>query len=674
MTLDLDLGKLVSLFCGKKEDHTPQSFQRNIEMAKMILESNIMPGIRENDFQTLVDMIKKNIYRQGGDVECVLEFESLFSLFLQNKEIEKHWNIIYFFYKLSEQKKFQHRSYSMGSVVDSQDTNRETKEYETEEDICKEVFYVLQGTSTRFIKLDCAHDSVKIDLVSSNAGIEELFQKIAKCGLMVGQLSDYVEKKSSIYHNGPVQQGVCVVVGEYLRQFCNIVSEMQMTLQRPTVLSIWLQLYQKRREIEEIHRLLFSNSLLSGGALLGILFEETMHGDQRISFLFKGFFEKTVKAFLHILWEWITTGRLFDYFGEFFIKKKTETLCWTESFYVNEEDVPSFIPSSLIEKILISGITAGFSRHASGDTNEQRQPFPDWLQELELGFLSLQIEKVVSKAYSDASESLRKTLFIDNNLVKHLQAIQKYILLLSGDFAHSLIEQLGHSLSRSNSVFFKNDLVNLLETAIQSSCKEKEVTNRLDVRLLSEGRCGWDSMCLQYQVSFPLNVIITPQAMERYQKIFLFLWKIKKAGVELLEIRRKLKKEGLRKDLLFVFAVSRVVFSIEEYSFSIIKEESLLFEEHLKSIDCTLGGLVDGHKSYLKNIETKILFGGELGKHMTEILDTPRKIREGIKDVQRFTNTVYLFLCLAELEKKPCFKKLCLLIDFNDHYGKEGSL
>jgi len=44
----------------------------------------------------------------------------------------------------------------------------------------------------------------------------------------------------------------------------------------------------------------------------------------------------------------------------------------------------------------------------------------------------------------------------------------------------------------------------------------------------SEGDVGWDVFTLDYHVTQPLNTIITSSAMEKYRKLFHFLWRLKR--------------------------------------------------------------------------------------------------------------------------------------------------
>lgn len=76
-------------------------------------------------------------------------------------------------------------------------------------------------------------------------------------------------------------------------------------------------------------------------------------------------------------------------------------------------------------------------------------------------------------------------------------------------------------------------MLGLLETAIRSSnlhTDDPEILERLDVRILPEktGSLGWDVFTLDYNISTPLDTIFTKEVMNKYIKIFKWLWRIKR--------------------------------------------------------------------------------------------------------------------------------------------------
>lgn len=57
-----------------------------------------------------------------------------------------------------------------------------------------------------------------------------------------------------------------------------------------------------------------------------------------------------------------------------------------------------------------------------------------------------------------------------------------------------------------------------------------DILARLDVELLhaSAGDSGWDIFSLHYKLTSPVNTVINEAAMTQYQRIFHFLWRLKR--------------------------------------------------------------------------------------------------------------------------------------------------
>ncbi len=51
--------------------------------------------------------------------------------------------------------------------------------------------------------------------------------------------------------------------------------------------------------------------------------------------------------------------------------------------------------------------------------------------------------------------------------------------------------------------------------------------------------CGWDVFSLDYHVDVPLNTVLTPEVMNKYLKIFNFLWRMKRVEHSLSSTWRK---------------------------------------------------------------------------------------------------------------------------------------
>lgn len=160
------------------------------------------------------------------------------------------------------------------------------------------------------------------------------------------------------------------------------------------------------------------------------------------------------------------------------------------------------------------------------------------------------LERSIDTAYQTASQRLFEVFIEKFKLLDHLRALKHYLMLGHGDFADQLMETLGYaawfptlfladlgggrpSLSRPANTLYRHNLTATLETAIRSSNAQNDppdVLRRLDARMLeySHGEIGWDVFTLEYKVDAPIDTVLDPESMIKYQKLFNHLWKLRR--------------------------------------------------------------------------------------------------------------------------------------------------
>ena len=148
--------------------------------------------------------------------------------------------------------------------------------------------------------------------------------------------------------------------------------------------------------------------------------------------------------------------------------------------------------------------------------------------------LFLIFETAMESAARSTNTRLLDLIFNKYNLVLHLSAIKRYLLLGQGDFAQHLMDGLRPELTKRASRLFRHALLAHVDGAIRSSNAQYDdprVLERIDVKILqgSPGDDGWKVFTLDYSVAgTPLNAIITDKSMANYLQIFRFLWRIKR--------------------------------------------------------------------------------------------------------------------------------------------------
>ena len=151
---------------------------------------------------------------------------------------------------------------------------------------------------------------------------------------------------------------------------------------------------------------------------------------------------------------------------------------------------------------------------------------------LNISFLE-EIFQNIDIAHTLINKELIRIFFQKFKLIENLESLNKYLLLGQGDMIQSLMESLYPELKKPAGSIYKYVLQSILESSINSTnarFNDKECLNKLNIKLLNPlpGDTGWDIFCLEYNLPLPLTVIINKKNILDYQKMFIFLLKIKR--------------------------------------------------------------------------------------------------------------------------------------------------
>ncbi|KAL5216817.1 hypothetical protein ABZP36_008218 [Zizania latifolia] len=156
--------------------------------------------------------------------------------------------------------------------------------------------------------------------------------------------------------------------------------------------------------------------------------------------------------------------------------------------------------------------------------------------------------------YKYVSSFTMKLLEEGFDLCGHLQALRRYHFMELADWADSFIISIYHKKWS----FFKSEqkraeIQGLLDLALQrSSCDSDPYKQRLFVYMkeqpvvsLTASACGLDvldDILLGYKVDWPVNIVITEEALKIYAEIFCYLVQVRFAVFSLTEVWRFLKE------------------------------------------------------------------------------------------------------------------------------------
>ncbi|KAJ9125170.1 hypothetical protein QFC22_000124 [Naganishia vaughanmartiniae] len=383
-----------------------------------------------------------------------------------------------------------------------------------------------------------------------------------------------------------------------------------------------------------------------GGALISTIYVFTTHGDP---------FTRDYSN--RILDErWISSGVLHDPFNEFFVQVNPETrgqhfgrvalrddmgfgyrgdvstrndiayTLWEKRYIFKKEMLPKFLNEDFGKKIFSTGKSINFIRYGCRDTDwdaTERQ-----LAEVRKVLTHNDIaglESTIDLTYKIASKRLLDIFFDQYNLMDHLQAIKRYILLSAGDFAELLHRNLGPRLDRPASKLLRHHLTTDIETAILESnarFESPEILQRLDARLQTAkpNDSGWDCFALEYKVEAPINAVLDDKALASYDDLFGHLWRLRRVSTKLqsnwLAHTFAIRRYKHLKEFIAVWHQSNIIqaqmvhFMSELQAFCHLEGIAVPWSEFVKfseQRDGDLDELIAAHRSYLRAMSSKVL-------------------------------------------------------------------
>lgn len=367
-----------------------------------------------------------------------------------------------------------------------------------------------------------------------------------------------------------------------------------------------------------------------------------------------------------MLRQWIYDGELSDPHYEFLVSEQQEkedndvrkggaTSVWEDKYKLNTIMVPSIITSSFANKVFLIGKSLNFIRHGCLDAGWVESYSKSASRELRYGDTAT-LETSIDEAYKTTMARLIHLMANKFHLFEHLSALKKYLLLGAGDFVAVLMESLSSNLDKPANTQYRHTLTAQLEHAVRNSNAQydsPDVLRRLDSRMLelSYGEIGWDVFTLEYKISPPVDVIVTPHGSKQYLKVFNFLWRVKRVEFALGSLWRRVST-GARQFLCRVedkfgrdwkvvrCAVAEMVHFVDQLQyyilFEVIEASWNELQEAMRKPESTLDDLIEAHAKYLASITRKGLLGGSGGTNY----DFTGQLHELLKTMLAYTSAV----------------------------------
>ncbi|RDI81014.1 hypothetical protein Vi05172_g8925 [Venturia inaequalis] len=405
-----------------------------------------------------------------------------------------------------------------------------------------------------------------------------------------------------------------------------------------------------------------------GGQLISVIHSFSLtHGDPFIVSYAERLLSRVTQPFYDMLRQWIYDGELSDPHYEFLVSEQQEkddndvrkggaTSVWEDKYKLNAIMVPSIITSSFANKVFLIGKSLNFIRHGCLDAGWVESYSKSASRELRYGDTAT-LETSIDEAYKTTMARLIHLMANKFHLFDHLAALKKYLLLGAGDFVAVLMESLSSNLDKPANTQYRHTLTAQLEHAVRNSNAQfdsPDVLRRLDSRMLelSYGEIGWDVFTLEYKISPPVDVIVTPHGSKQYLKVFNFLWRVKRVEFALGSLWRRVST-GARQFLCRVedkfgrdwkvvrCAVAEMVHFVDQLQyyilFEVIESSWNELQAAMRRPESTLDDLIEAHAKYLASITRKGLLGGSGG---VTNYDFTGQLHELLKTMLAYTSAV----------------------------------
>ncbi|KAF1778528.1 Gamma-tubulin complex component protein [Phytophthora cactorum] len=413
--------------------------------------------------------------------------------------------------------------------------------------IVDDLLYVLLGVEGRYIKLavtetrgvDAARSTRTFKFGLNQPGMDPSLLTLASRCLSLGEfylnLSLYIEQFSR-YEYGQVSHAFCAAL---------------------KTLKLWYNVQPSLRTLEMLSLLVDGcRKTIGGGSLLSEIqrIMSSLAGDSNARKVFSFLMERASVPYLKMVERWIYHGDLVDPYDEFMIRRDDQvskedvqdnpySTYWQSRYTIRASQVPLFL-SRVAQKILTAGKYLNVFRTCS------RQVDCPFAGEIVFSPSESVYEELIDKAHGFASRVLLDLFVRENDL---LISLKHYFLMDQGDFfvdfmdvaevelklrADKLslprLESLLHlslQTSTCSSDPYKDDLQCFLSPhnlishmeAIHQRAQKGPRDSLTTFESSSIGHPGYkviDAFTLDYNVKWPLSLVISCGALTKYQMIF----------------------------------------------------------------------------------------------------------------------------------------------------------
>jgi gamma-tubulin complex component 5 len=556
----------------------------------------------------------------------------------------------------------------------------------TELQAVREVLFMLAGYPTSLFETKPKDATIIIPSKSyalkhaSSDAFYKLAKDLADYGSSLMSLQNWAKRPQSIPLLQVFQGSILARVSE----FDNFLSSIQRRFVEPTediivsLLSVQVEInsyLEPLVRLSAITRKLDAEPYAHAFRCLEMLYDETctsqMAGnDQMYAFTGKLFFE-CFQIYLRPIQVWMEDGELSPGDNVFFISEASGQVepaaLWESRFKLRQTQngvlhAPSFLRAAA-SKIFTTGKSVVVLKHLNQfplmrSFGSRLEPILDFKTVCNPAILQLApfqelfdvaFDAWIQSKHQYASSTLRKILFDSCGLHTSLEALSQLYFMAEGSagatFTNPLFDKLDTLDTSWNDRFTLTELVRSAFGVLQSINPDRIRINLLPLSRRSQdpAKCrrtvkALSVIELKYHLSWPIQIILTPATITSYQRIFTFLFQVRRSS-HILHRQRLVvdiltsNSSSDERALYYSLRIRLLWFiqTLQYYvTYLVLDPGSHKMREALKAaID--IDTMIDVHSKFIKSMVEQALLGNQLElihKTIVKILDLAIKLED----------------------------------------------
>ena len=490
---------------------------------------------------------------------------------------------------------------------------------------------------------------------SADSSLKELVGRMLPICEYVLAVTRYVETRFA-YSEGRTAHALAAGMKEVLWDWNLMVAQLEHQLRsgRLTLQGMWFYCQPAREAMQVLAEIAgqAAGEELRGAALLNLLHRLSLKcaGDPVTHELLQRLISAAAAPFLASLHRWLYMGYVDDPYGEFMVEERKDlrkeslsqdvlSKYWQQRYALRD---PSHIPDFLFdaaEAVLTTGKYLNALRECG---RKSVCPIADE-GPITCGPGGREVARHVQSAFDFANQELLDHLRTDADLLGHLRSIKRYFLLVQGDFLVHFMDSAHAELVKEAGAVSRSRTQRLLEMAVRTSSAasdpyhedlactierwtlESALASVLGNSAESEGRLelprpgekrlhGWDMFTLDYQIQWPLSLVVSRRTLAKYQVIFRHLFQLKRVEYHLAHLwtdyqqaRRVVKSEPLHRAHLLLQQMMHFVQHVYNYTvFEALEPRWSDLQGRLRSAR-TVDELIGEHEGFLDSVLSECL-------------------------------------------------------------------